>query len=50
MSQPRSGAHNAERAILMCSCQGVFTDQFIFRTILAQVKNIFQVPQTSRQK
>ena len=33
----------------MCSCHGVFTDQFIFRTILARIKNIFDFPQTSHQ-
>ena len=33
MCQP--GAHNPERATSMRSCQGVFTDQFIFSTVLA---------------
>ena len=35
------GAHNPERATSMRSCRGVFTDQFIFRTVLAQILNIF---------
>ena len=39
-SQP-SGAQNLERATSMHSCQGVFTDQFIFRTVLARILNIF---------
>ena len=30
-----SGAHNPEQATSMCSCHGVFTDQFIFRMVLA---------------
>ena len=37
-----SGAHNPERATSMRSCHGVFTDQFIFRTVLARVLNIFK--------
>ena len=28
----------------MRSCHGVFTDQFIFRTILARILNIFYIP------
>ena len=32
-----SGAHNLERAISMYSCHGVFTDQFIFRAVLARI-------------
>ena len=35
------GAHNPERATSMRSCHGVFTDQFIFRTVLARILNIF---------
>ena len=33
--------HNPERATSMRSCHGVFTDQFIFRTVLARILNIF---------
>ena len=33
MCQP--GAHNPERATSMRSCHGVFTDQFLFGTVLA---------------
>ena len=36
-----SGAHNPERPTSMRSCHGDFTDQFIFRTILARILNIF---------
>ena len=43
------GAHNLKWAIAMRSCHDVFTDQFIFRTILAPINNIFQVPQMSHQ-
>ena len=35
------GAHKPERASFMHSCHGVFTDQFIFRTVLARILNIF---------
>jgi len=38
-----------ERATSMRSCPGVFTDQFIFKTVLASILNIFQIPQTSQQ-
>ena len=31
------GAHNLERATLTYSCQGVFTDHFIFSTVLARI-------------
>ena len=31
------GTHNPERATSMHLCHGVFTDQFIFRTVLAQI-------------
>ena len=44
-----SGAHNLERATTIYSCRGVFTDQFIFRTVLARILNIFSIPQTSQQ-
>ena len=43
----KTGAHKLERATVMYSCHGVFTDQFIFRMILAGISDIFQVPQTS---
>ena len=33
----------------MDTCQGVFTEQFIFRTILVWIKKIFLVSQTSLQ-
>ena len=33
----------------MRSCHGVFTDQFIFKTVLARIWNIFQIPQTRQQ-
>ena len=36
-----SGAHNPERATSMSPCHGVFTGQFIFRTFLARILNIF---------
>ena len=35
------GAHKPERASFMHSCHGVFTDQFIFSTVLARILNIF---------
>ena len=37
----RPGAHNLQRVTSMRSCYCVFTDQFIFRTILARILNIF---------
>ena len=50
----QSGAHNLERATSKRSCHGVFTDQFIFRTVLARVLNIFKfqksVSKTYRSK
>lgn len=33
----------------MDTCQGVFTEQFIFRQILVRIKKIFLVSQTSLQ-
>ena len=45
-----TGAHNPERANSVRSCHGVFTDQFISRTVLARILNIFSIPQTSQQK
>ena len=36
-----TGSHKLERATSMYSCHGVFTDQFIFRTVLARSENIF---------
>ena len=33
------GAHHPERATSMGSCHVVFTDQFIFRTVLAQISS-----------
>jgi len=36
-----AGAHNSERATSMRSSHGVFTDQFIFRTFLKQILNIY---------
>ena len=36
-----SGAHDPELATSMSPCHGVFTDQFIFRTFLARILNIF---------
>ena len=36
-----SGTHYPERATSMRLCHGVFTDQFIFRTVLARILNIF---------
>ena len=35
-----SEAHNPERTTSMRSCRGGFEDQFIFRTVLAQILNI----------
>ena len=34
-------AYHPERATSMRSSHGVFTDQFIFRTVLARILNIF---------
>ena len=42
-----TGAHNLERETSTRSCLDVFTDQFIFRTVLA--RNIFSISQTSQQ-
>ena len=36
-----SGAHDSERVTSTRSCHGVFTDQCIFRTVLARILNIF---------
>ena len=44
-----TAAHNPERANSMRSSHGVFTDQFIFRTVLKQILDIFLIPQTSQQ-
>ena len=44
-----AAAHNPERANSMRSSHGVFTDQFIFRTVLKQILDIFLIPQTSQQ-
>ena len=33
----KSRAHNPERGAAMPWCHGVFTDQFIFRAILARI-------------
>ena len=44
-----AGVHNPERATSMRSSHGVFTDQFIFRTVLKQSLDIFLIPQTSQQ-
>ena len=41
MMMMMTGAHNPERATSMRSCHGVFTDQFIFRTTLVWIFNIF---------
>lgn len=41
------GAHNPERATSKSSCQGAFTNQFIFRTILVLIWSINKVPQQS---
>ena len=37
----KTGAHKLKRATFMYSCHGVFTDQFIFRMILARISDIF---------
>ena len=40
--EPRSpGAHDSERATFMRSCHGVFTDWFVFKTVLARILIIF---------
>ena len=44
-----AGVHNPERGTAMRSSHGVFTDQFIFRTVLKQSLDIFLIPQTSQQ-
>ena len=44
-----SGAHNPEWATSMRLCHDVFTDQFIFRTVLARILNVFQISQTCQQ-
>ena len=41
MNELVAGAHNLERATSMRSCHGVFTDPFIFRTVLMRILNIF---------
>ena len=35
------GAHNSERVTFMRSCDGVFTDRFVFKTVLARILIIF---------
>ena len=35
-----TGVHNTEPVTSLCSCHGVFTNQFIFRTILAQTESV----------
>ena len=35
-----TGVHNTEPVTSLCSCHGVFTNQFIFRTILAQILSV----------
>ena len=35
------GAHDLKQATSICSCHGVFMDQFIFRTVLAPILNIY---------
>ena len=42
MSQPRSGAHTAERAILISSCHGVYTDQFILERFWRKLRISFR--------
>ena len=37
----KTGAHNLERATSMRMRDGVLTDQFIFRTVLARILIIF---------
>ena len=37
----RIGAHNLGRPTSMRSCQGVFMDQYIFKTVLARILNVF---------
>ena len=39
----KAGAHNPEGATSMRSFHDVFKDQFIFRTVLARVLNIFKI-------
>ena len=41
-SLPFAGAHNSERATSMYSWEGVFTGQFIFRTVLAEFRISFK--------
>ena len=43
-------AHDQQRASSMYSRHGVSTDQFIFRTILARIFNIFKVTLYQRAK
>ena len=50
MSSDGPEAHNLEETSFMYSCQGVFTDNFIFGTILARkslkpVSKIYLLPQ-----
>ena len=40
---------NRQRSTFIYSCHRVFTNQFIFRNILARIQSIFQVPQTSQK-
>ena len=41
MNELVAEALNPERATSMRSCHGVFTDPFIFRTVLMRILNIF---------
>ena len=44
-----SGAHNPEWATSIRLCHDVFTEQYIFRTVLARILNTFEILQTSQQ-
>ena len=48
-SLQRPGAQNPERSTSMRLSHGVFTDQYILRTVLTRILNIFKIPQTSQQ-
>ena len=42
MSQPMSGAHNAERAILMSSCQGVLPTSLFLERFWRKLRIFFR--------
>ena len=45
----RIGAHNPGRPTSKRSCHGLLMEQYIFRTVLAGILNVFYTAQTSQQ-